>query len=48
MSDVPDHLATALEFAARARRTADEGERARLMAVAASIVRWQLRRRQVS
>jgi hypothetical protein len=35
MSDVPDHLATALEFAARARRTADEGERARLMAVAA-------------
>jgi hypothetical protein len=35
VSEAPDHLATALEFAARARRVADEGERARLMAVAA-------------
>jgi hypothetical protein len=31
----PDHLAKALYFADRAKRSRDEGERARLMAVAA-------------
>jgi hypothetical protein len=31
----PDHLATALDFAARAWRTRDEGERARLLALSA-------------
>jgi hypothetical protein len=31
----PDHLGAALYFAARARRTRDGGERARLIAVAA-------------
>jgi hypothetical protein len=35
MSDKPDHLAAALYFAERAKRTRDEGERARLLAVAA-------------
>jgi hypothetical protein len=35
MSDKPDHLATALYFAERAKRTRDEGERAGLLAVAA-------------
>jgi hypothetical protein len=32
---MPDHLANALDFAQRARRTRDEDERARLLAVAA-------------
>ncbi len=33
--DAPDHLTTALYFSERAKRTPDEGERARLTAVAA-------------
>jgi hypothetical protein len=35
MSDKPDHLATALYFAKRAKRTRDEEKRARLLALAA-------------
>jgi hypothetical protein len=35
MTAAPDHLATALCFAARAKRARDEGEWARLLAVAA-------------
>ena len=35
MNNKPDHLAAALYFAERAKRTRDEGERARLLAVAA-------------
>jgi hypothetical protein len=35
MSEGPDHLATAMDFAARAKRTRDERERARLLALAA-------------
>jgi hypothetical protein len=35
MTDRPDHLAAALDFGDRARRARDEGERARLLAVAA-------------
>jgi hypothetical protein len=35
VSDGPDYLAIALNFAERARRTRDEGDRARLMAAAA-------------
>jgi hypothetical protein len=35
VSDSPDHLAAALDFAARARRTWDHGERARLLALSA-------------
>jgi hypothetical protein len=35
MTAGPDHLATAIDFAARAKRARDEGERARLLAVAA-------------
>jgi hypothetical protein len=35
MSDEADHLAAALYFAERAKRTREEGERARLLAVAA-------------
>jgi hypothetical protein len=35
MTSGPDHLATAIPFAARARRARDDGERARLLAVAA-------------
>jgi hypothetical protein len=35
MTAGPDHLATAIDFAARAKRARDDGERARLLAVAA-------------
>jgi hypothetical protein len=35
MTDAPDHLDTALDFAARVSRTREEGERALLLAVAA-------------
>jgi hypothetical protein len=35
MTDAPDHLGTALHFAARVSRTHDEGERALFLAIAA-------------